>query len=129
MVCDLFRRGDQWSPFTINFMAVNDRPLHQYFLFVGTEHRATTTFDIDFVCIYPVRQVLDFFKIRDQSLFYIFIFDIELNELDILVSPMNTSGIIRYPTNTHTIGANPITFPISPFFDISLLFDSLRFSW
>ena len=41
-----------------------------------------------------------------------------------LVRPITTNGIIKYPTNKHIIGANPIALPINDFLDINLLLDS-----
>ena len=49
-------------------------------------------------------------------------------ELLIEPNPITHSGIIKYPTNRHIIGANPIAFPINAFLDINLLFDSFLFS-
>ena len=37
----------------------------------------------------------------------------------ILPSPITTNGIIKYPTNRHIIGANPIALPINDFLDIN----------
>ena len=62
------------------------------------------------------------------SFIYI-ILDIVLNALVILIIPIATSGIIKYPTNKHIIGANPIPLPIIPFLEINLSFDSFLFSW
>ena len=50
------------------------------------------------------------------------------NEDDILVNPINTNGIIKYPTNRHTIGVKPIALPIIPFLLINLSLDSFLFS-
>ena len=69
------------------------------------------------------------FSIKFSSPFENYFIDvIEVNELDILVNPINTNGIIKYPTNRHTIGVNPIAFPIIPFLFINLSFDSFLFS-
>ena len=54
---------------------------------------------------------------------------IPLIDVVMLVIPMNTNGIIKYPTNITTIGAKPIPFPIIPFLDINLSFDSLLRAW
>ena len=59
--------------------------------------------------------------------FYIIV-DICEKVVVILVSPIATNGTIKYPTNKHTIGANPTTFPIAPFLFISLSFASFLFS-
>ena len=46
----------------------------------------------------------------------------------ILVNPITINGAIRYPTNKHTIGANPIALPINPFLDSNFSFDCFLFS-
>ena len=71
----------------------------------------------------------DAFSIEFPPYYFAFVAVIELNDDDILVNPINTSGIIKYPTNKHTIGAKPITFPIIPFLFINLSFDSFLFAW
>ena len=46
-----------------------------------------------------------------------------------LVKPITTNGIIKYPTNKQIIGAKPTPLPIKPFLDTNWLFVSFLFSW
>ena len=45
-----------------------------------------------------------------------------------LPKPITHNGRIKYPTNKHIIGANPIAVPIIAFFDTNLSFESFLFS-
>ena len=75
-----------------------------------------------------ITNALDAFSIFYLPIYCTLELETEANELDILVSPINTNGIIKYATNKETIGAKPITFPIKPFLLISFSFEAFLFS-